>query len=55
MARTGDQELVDMGVTLTARDVLTEDELAEYCRLPGKRPSDVAARGADDDDIPPYV
>jgi hypothetical protein len=32
MPKTFDQELNDMGLELTARDVLTEDELAEDWR-----------------------
>jgi hypothetical protein len=36
VARTYDQELADMGVRMTAGDVLDDEELAQYCREGGK-------------------
>jgi hypothetical protein len=55
MAQTFDQQLADMGVDITARDVLDDEELEEYCRKQGGHPSDIALKGSSEEDTPPWL
>lgn len=52
---TMDRDMADEGIELTARDVLTEEELAEYCGKHGGKPWDVAQKSNDDEDAPPWL
>jgi hypothetical protein len=52
--KTFGQQMADLGVELTAADVLTDEELAEYCREPRKKATDIAV-GAPEDSEPPWL
>lgn len=50
--KTFEQQMADIGLEFTARDVLDDDELAEDWRLRHKSPDRPAVRVADDSEPP---